>query len=139
MLLFKSIDELKPYYNKDIKTYEFDDSVDFRFNLDVNAHIKALNIKALNIKARDIIAWNIKAWVIEARNIISWDIKAGEIDAGDIHADNIIADKINAKDITYFAVCYAHDRFTCTSIKGRRKNHKHFVLDGKITIKGETE
>lgn len=52
-----------------------------------------------------------------------------------IYARDINARNINALDINYYAVCFAYNNITCTSIQGRRDNAKHFVLDGEITIK----
>ena len=61
MLVFNSLDELKPYYHEKSKTYVFNDNVEFNFDLDVNAHINAQNINAKHIKVRDIKAYDIKA------------------------------------------------------------------------------
>jgi len=41
---------------------------------------------------------------------------------------------IKAKDINYYAVAFACNSFNCKSIKGSRKNSKHFCLDGEIKI-----
>ena len=60
------------------------------------------------------------------------------INARDINALDINALDINANNINYYAVCFAYNNITCTSIKGSRDNAKHFVLDGKITIKPKT-
>ena len=127
MKTFNSIEELKPYYNEKTNTYEFIENglemnVEFTFNLDVCSHILAKDIKAvMNIKALNINADDIKA---------AMNIKADDIDAKDINAGNI-----KAGDINYYAVCFAYKNIICTSIKGRRENAKHFVLDGEITIK----
>ena len=124
MKTFNSIEELKPYYNKNTNTYEFVENgfrmdVEFKFNLDVNSHIYARNINT---------------WNINTLNIDAWDITSGDINAWDINAGNINAGDINAVDISYYAVCFAYENISCTSIKGHRENAKHFVLDGKITI-----
>ena len=50
---------------------------------------------------------------------------------------NIHARNINAKDINYYAVCYAYENIKCKSIKGRKRNAKHFVLDGKMEVEDE--
>ncbi len=50
---------------------------------------------------------------------------------------NISASNINARNITYYAVCFAHHNIRCRSIKGRRTNHKHYVLDGVIDVEDE--
>jgi hypothetical protein len=96
--------------------------------------INAGNIDAGDIDAGDIKAWNIdagdiKAWNIKARDINTWDIKAW-----DIKARNIKALDIDAWDIEYYAVAFAYNSFKCKSIKGSRKNSKHFCLDGEIKI-----
>lgn len=141
---------------------DYIDLVVFNFNLDVKANIDAINIKARVINANDINATNIiadniiakdinacdiktydiNAHYIDAFDIEAYDIKALDIDACDIKAENIVANNIiasdiiacniYAKDIIYWAVCCAYFNITCNSIKGRRKNAKHFVLDGKL-------
>ena len=50
---------------------------------------------------------------------------------------NIEAFDINACNITYRAVCFAYKNIKCKSIKGRRWNHKHFVLDGMLDVEEE--
>lgn len=118
---FNNLQEIEKYYDEKINTYVFKeddryiDLVIFNFDLKINS-----NIDACNIDARNIDAYNIKAW----------DIKAF-----DINADNINAININANDISYYAICFAYNNITCKSIKGRRKNHKHFVLDGILKVK----
>ena len=96
-----------------IEDYEKDD------NLKVEGNIYGKDGIRYNINARNIDAWNINARNINARNI----------DARNIDAGNII----------YYAVCFAYNNFKCKSIKGRRDNCKHFVLDGEIIIKDEEE
>ena len=160
---FNNLKEMKPYYNKKTNTYEFMCDVQFNFNVSVMSNITALNITArditaLNINARHITAsdinarninvWNINSLNINARHITAWDItvkniaalniNARHITAWDITVKNIAALNINANDINYYAVCFAYYNIECTSIKGGRVNTKHFVLDGKITIKPKT-
>lgn len=77
----------------------------------------------------DLYCRNLKAGCIKVLNI-----DAGNIDARNINAENIYAYNITAGDINYYAVCFVYKNITCTSIKGRRENAKHFCLDGKITI-----
>ena len=139
MKTFNSIKELKPYYNKNTNTYEFIEDgirmdVEFKFNLNVISHIYARDITAYDIKAQDIDAWNIDAGNIDAGNINAVNIKAQDIDALDIKASDI-----NAWDISYHGVCFAYHNISCTSIQGRRKNAKHFALDGEITIKSKEQ
>ena len=127
MKTFNSIEELKPYYNEKTNTYEFVENgttidVEFTFDLNIDSNILARNINAFDINAGNIKAWNIKADDICAGNIKAWNIKAWNICAG---------------NISYFAVCFAYENITCTSIVGRRNNCKHFVLDGKIIFKEE--
>ena len=123
---FNSLEEIEKYYDEKANTYifkeddEYIDLVIFNFDLDIKA-----NIDAHNIKAHDIDAWNIESCDINAININAYDITADDINAYDIKANNII----------YFAVCFAYENIKCKSIKGRRENAEHFVLDGKLEVK----
>ena len=101
--VFNNLEEIEKYYDEKSNTYIFKengwfiDLVVFNFYLNVKANITAGNIDAFDIKARDIHAW-------------------------DVYASNI-----NARNINYHAVCFAYKNIKCKSIKGRRKNAKHFV------------
>ena len=158
---FNNLEEMGRYYDKDTNTYVFKENgecidIKFNFNLNVDASIKAWNITAndinvndikaydidagnietCDINASDIKACNIKAFDINAWNVIAndihaLDIKVKNIKANDIYAGNINAWNIDANDISYWALCFAYN-IKCKSIKGRRKNAKHFVLDGKL-------
>ena len=148
---FYNLDEIQKYYDNQTNTYifkedgEYIDLVIFDFNLNVEANIDACDIDALDIKAHNIHAWNIDARYIDtknikANNINAYDIYANNINAwnidvvNNIKAGNIEANYINALDINYHAVCFAYKNIKCKSIKGRRENHKHFALDGKIEV-----
>lgn len=137
---FNSLEEIQKYYDEKSNTYvfkeadEYIDLVVFNFDLDVRADIWTLDIIARNIKAKDIDAGDIKVCNINANNIIAYNINALDIRANNINARNIDANNINAKDINYYAVCFAYNNIKCNSIKGRRKNAKHFVLDGELEI-----
>lgn len=121
---FNSLDEIQKYYDKNTNTYIFKengvyiDLVIFNFDLEVLSNIDAVNIIAINIVAYDIDANNINAYDIKA-----FDIKACNIDA---------------RDISYNAVCFAYNNIKCKSIRGRRENAKHFVLDGKLEVENES-
>lgn len=150
---FDSLKEIQKYYDKNTNTYvfveneEYIEVVVFDFDLNVEANIDAYDIEALDINAWDIKACNInadniKVRNIEAININAWNIdayniKAGDIITGNISACNIEAGDISANGISYHAVCFAYDSIKCKSIKGRRKNSKHFVLDGKLEVEEE--
>ena len=108
------------------------DLVVFNFDLEINANIDAGNINAFNIEAR-----NIKAWDIDARDLDVLDIDAYDIKVNNIDCSNIEAINIEAQDISYYAVCFAYNNIKCKSIKGRRNNAKHFVLDGKMEAENE--
>ena len=104
MEIFKKLEEIKPYYNKETNTYIFSENnrlIDIKidFDLNIECSINALDIKALNINARYINTGNINASNIKAYNINAWDIKAGDISAWDIKAGDIKAYNINAWDI----------------------------------------
>ena len=117
---FNNLEEMQKYYVEETNTYVFKEDdryinlVIFNFDLDVNS--------------------NIEAYDINANNIDVYDIKAGNINALDVDSDNISAININANNISYYAVCFAYENIKCKSIKGRRKNHKHFVLDGVLEV-----
>ena len=140
---FNSLEEIQKYYDEKSNTYvfkeadEYIDLVVFNFDLDVRADIWTLDIIARNIKAKDIDAGDIKVCNINANNIIAYNINAFDIRANNINARNIDANNINAKDINYYAVCFAYNNIKCNSIKGRRKNAKHFVLDGELEIEDD--
>lgn len=122
---FNNLEEIQKYYDRKTNTYIFKEDnkyislVVFNFDLDVNSDINAWNINACNINARDI-------------NV--YDIDAFDINSDNIRANNIYANDINAFDISYCAVCYAYKNIKCISIQGRRKNAKHFVLDGVLEV-----
>ena len=125
---FHSLNEIQKYYYKKSNTYifiengEYIDLVVFNFDLEINANIDAGNINAFNIDARD----------LDVLDIDAYDIKVNNIDCGNIEAINI-----EAQDISYYAVCFAYNNIKCKSIKGRRNNAKHFVLDGKMEAENE--
>ena len=115
---FNSLEEIQKYYDVKSNTYVFKEDGDyidlvvFNFNLNIQANIDAKDIGALNIDASDIKAMNIEAWDINVWNI-------------------------EAQDISYYAACFAYKNIKCKSIKGRRNNAKHFVLDGKLKIEND--
>ena len=137
---FDNLKEIQKYYDKNTNTYvfvknkEYIEVVVFDFDLNVEANIDAYDIEALDINAWNINACNINANNIKARNINAIDIDACNINADNISACNIEACNISANNISYHAVCFAYDSIKCKSIKGRRKNSKHFVLDGKLEV-----
>lgn len=143
---FNSLEEVENYYDQETNTYIFKengehiDLVIFNFDLNLDANIKAYNIilvcdiNACNIKANNIYANDINANHIKAHNIYAKDIKVKNIIAKDIAAGDINAWNIKAKNISYWAVCFAYNSIKCKSITGKRKNHKHFVLDGVLEV-----
>ena len=125
--IFNSLDEIQKYYNEESNTYIFKE-----YGIYINLVIFNFD---LNVKS-NIYAWNIYARNINALNINAKDVNACYIDANDIKAHDISAASIKANNINYYAVCYAYNNIKCKSIKGRKHNAKHFVLDGSIeTIK----
>ena len=119
---FHNLDEIQKYYDEKSNTYIFKE-----YGTYINLVVFNFD---LNIKS------NIYAWNIYARNINAYNIHAKSIKAKNIKANNIEAWNIYADDISYWAVCFAIHNIECKSIKGRKYNAKHFVLDGTIeTIK----
>ena len=98
--------------------------VKFECSISIDASIV---VTAGDIDARNITAWKITAWNINALDIYALNIYAGNITAEDIDAGNIL----------YYAVCFAYNNIKCLSIKAKRRNARHFCLDGEITIKKE--
>ena len=139
---FNSLEEIEEYYDIETNTYIFKedgehiDLVIFNFDLNVEANIDAYDIEACDINAWDINACNINADNIKARDVHASNINAWNIDAYNIKAGDINAWNIDACDISYWAVCFAYNSIKCKSIKGRRRNSKHFVLDGKLEVEG---
>ena len=137
---FNKLEEIQKYYNKEKNAYIFKedgkniDLVIFAFNLKVEANINARDIKAYNIDVWNINALNIEAFEINASYIQSEDINAFNITAYNINAGDINANNIKARDISYWGVCFAYKNIICNSIKGRKENARHFVLDGEIKV-----
>ena len=107
---FHNLDEIQKYYNEESNSYIFKE-----YGTYINLVVFSFD---LNVEA------NIYAWNIYGKNI---------------NAKNISALSINANNISYYAVCYAYKYIKCHSIKGRKHNAKHFVLDGQIYIDGSIE
>ena len=137
---FNRLGEIQKYYDKESNTYVFKEDgkyitlIVFNFDLNVEANIRARDINALNINVWNVDAWDIKTWDIKARDINVWGIDADNINVCNIKADYINSNNINADFINYYAVCFAYKNIKCKSIKGRRHNAKHFVLDGKLEV-----
>ena len=128
--IFNSLDEIQKYYNEESNTYIFKE-----YGIYINLVIFNFD---LNVKS-NIYAWNIYARNINALNINAKDVFAYFLDVNDIKVHDISAASINADNISYYAVCYAYNNIKCKSIKGRKYNAKHFVLDGQIYIDGSIE
>ena len=128
--IFNSLDEIQKYYNEEANTYIFKE-----YGIYINLVVFNFD---LNVKA-NIHAWNIYAKNINALNIDAKDIFVCYLNANDIKAHDINALSINANNISYYAICYAYENIKCKSIKNRKNNAKHFVLDGHIYIDGSIE
>ena len=140
---FNSLEEIEKYYDEKSNTFIFKengnyiDLVVFNFDFDAGANIEAGSIDALNITALNIRAWNVDSGDLHVLNIDAWDIYACDIEVKNIEAWDIKARNIVAQDINYYAVCYAGNNIKCKSIKGRKRNAKHFVLDGKLETEND--
>ena len=69
--VFNNVEEMQPYFDKEINTYDFSDidCIVFSCDLNIEANIIAKEIKADNIKVLDITALEIHAKDITASNI----------------------------------------------------------------------
>ena len=128
--VFNSLEEIQKYYNEETNSYIFKE-----YGMYINLVIFNFD---LNVKS-NIYAWNIYGRNINALNINAKDIYACRLDVNDIKVHDISAMSINAGNINYYAVCYAYENIKCKSIKGRKHNSKHFVLDGHVYIDGTIE
>ena len=112
MLVFKNIEEMKPYYNAETNTYEFKENdrmldISIEFDLDCLANIEARDIKAKNITALYIKSDNLDAYDIIAENVeVRELVSASEIkvklklSARIIESETIEAGKISAVYVT---------------------------------------
>ena len=128
--VFNNLDDIQKYYDEKTNSYIFKE-----YGIYINLVVFNFD---LNVKS-NIYAWNIYARNINALNIYAKDIYVCYLDANDIKAHDISAASINANNINYYAICYAYENIKCKSIKGRKYNAKHFVLDGHIYIDGSIE
>ena len=126
---FNSLEEIEEYYDEKSNTYIFKED---GWYIDLVVFNFDLNIRTSDINAKNINAFDIRACNIKACNIDACDIKVMNIEAWDINAWNI-----EAQDISYYAVCFAYKNIKCKSIKGRRDNAKHFVLDGMLEVEND--
>lgn len=137
--IFKNLEEMESYYNYKTDMYEFIEngnliSIYLYFDLKTTSGINAMNIMAHNIETSEINARNIMVRDIYTLDINANNIIANDIYARNIKARNIYANIIKAKYIQYHAFCCAESKFICNSIKGDKKNSKHYCLDSEIIV-----
>ena len=146
MIVLEKLEDLKKYYNAEENSYKFQESIQIKFDLEIEAglivkgDINANDIVARDINARDINAGNINACDIVANdiaalNIDTWDINAWSIVARDIVAKDIAALNIDAFNIKYYAYVVAYRSFKCISATAKRKNGIALCLDQPIFYK----
>ena len=141
MIVLEKLEDLKKYYNAEKNSYKFQESIQIKFDLKIEAFlivegdIDARDIHARDIDARNIHAMDIHAWDIDARDIHARNIDALDIDARDIDAMDIDARDIDARDIEYYAFAVAYSSFKCVSETARRKNGIAVCLDQPIFYK----
>ena len=71
--------------------------------------------------------------------IVKGNLNCLDLDCGDLDCRDLNCLDLKARNINYYAVCFAYNNIECETIKGRRENCKHFVLDGKIIINGKEQ
>ena len=136
MIVLEKLEDLKKYYNAEDNSYKFQESIQIKFDLKIDADLIVKgDINALDIDVCDIIASDINARDIDALNIDAWNINALDIDAWDIIARNINVCNINAWNIEYYAFVVAYSSFKCISATARRKNGIALCLDQPICYK----
>lgn len=90
MIIISNLEEMKKYYNEETSTYVFNDDIEFTFDVDVYANIKAMDIKAMDIKALDINAKCIDVWNVSAHDVKVWNISANYIKANNVYANDTV-------------------------------------------------
>jgi len=88
------------------------------------------NLNCYNIDCHNLNCHNIDCCDIDCDNLNCYNLNCYNIDCVNIDCHNI-----DCCDLSYYAVCFAYRDIVCNSIKGRRKNARHFCLDGEITIR----
>lgn len=117
MLVFKNLEEMRPYYVEEINCYRFRENIKIDFDLSVNKNFDAKGIEAKNFEAETINAQDyFKAENVQAEflsvfgdleaksvkvkyNFYAANIAAENIDAGEITAHSIAAKQLKAKKI----------------------------------------
>ena len=99
-----------------IKEFNSLEEIQKYYDQETNTYVFKENGECIDIKFNFDLNVNAN---IDARDIIAWSINTH-----DVYACNI----------SYYALCYAYNNIKCKSIEGRRKNGKHFVLDGKLEV-----
>ncbi len=120
MLSFHSQEEMAPY-RKGNKGYVFRQEDGSPEDVSLHFHFRSLQ--------DDIICGALMCRDIQCRNLT----------AQNVSCYNLTAEKIDADNIDYYAVCAAYESFTCRSVHGKRRNARHFCLDGEIEYKKEEE
>ncbi len=95
----------------------------FKENLIVKGNIFGKNGKKFNLEVKG---------NLEGHNLTCLDLKCHNLDCLDLECENL-----DCMNLSYFAVAIAYKSFKCNSVKGKRKNSKHFCLDSEIEITGE--
>ena len=95
-------------------------------NLDLDINIKCNNI----FSEYDLVLGDLDAMSVKVRDLKALKIRVTNLEAEEVQARSIEAlNNIQARSITYYSVCYAYNKLEYSTIKGTRKNSRHFVLD----------
>ena len=109
------------------RVLKIDDDVTFDCDINIKVHIIC----------KDLICWDLDCRNFNCRDLhcgdlICWDLHCLDIDCADLNCQDL-----HCRDLNYHAVAFAYKTFKCKSVKGRRKNSKHFCLDSDIIITGK--
>ena len=100
-----------------------------KFDLIVKGNLNCEDLNCRDLDCRDLNCWN-----LDCRDLNCWNLNCRDLDCLDLSCCDL-----KARNISYYAVCFAYKNIECETIKGRRENCKHFVLDGKIIINGKEQ
>jgi len=88
-----------------------------------------------NLKCQDLDCWDLDCWNLKCWNLDCWNLDCLNLKCKDLKCWDLKCQELKAKNVSYYGVAVAYNSMEVESIKGRRKNSKHFCLDSEIVIK----
>ena len=107
---------------------------DTRFDF-TGRDFKGRNFTGGDFNGGDFTGWNFTGRDFNGGDFNGWDFNGGDFKGRNFTGRNFTGGDFNGGVISYYAVFCVYDSCFCSSIVGRRKNARHFALDGKIEIR----